>query len=111
MGYYLETPRMKDKARQLEKIYGARKVSMEEALDAMYAGTAAVICVVRNAEFDAAAFCHSLSEFRRFNYVSDDRPRTWLIIDDKALVEDLSGYTAAMEHMRKMDEDLKNKVS
>ena len=92
MGFYLETPRMKDKASQLVKIYDARKVTMEEALDAIYAGKGAVICVVRNANFDAAAYCPNLAEFRRFNYVDDDRPRTWLIIDDKELVEDLTGY-------------------
>lgn len=110
MGYYLETPRLKDKARQLEKIYNARPVTMEEALEAIHAGTVAVMCVIRNPHFDAAAYCYSLAEFRRFNYVSDDRPRTWMIIDDKDMVEDLSGYTSAQAWLKKMDEKPSNTV-
>lgn len=97
---------MKDKARQLERIYNARPVTMEEALDAIHAGQLAVMCVIRNPNFDAAAYCYNLAEFRRFNYVSDDRPRTWMIIDDKAMVEDLSGYTSAQAWLKETEDKL-----
>lgn len=97
MGYYLETPRCKDKASQLIKIHNAREVRMEEALDAIYANKHAVICVVRNPNFDAAAYCYDLHEFRRFNYVDDDRPRKWLIIEDRDAVDIITGYKAERE--------------
>lgn len=97
MGFYLETPRHKDKAEQLIKMYDAREVKMEEALDAIYDNKHAVICVIRNPNFDAAAFCYNLDEFRRFNYVSDDRPRRWLIIEDRDMVDELSGYKRERE--------------
>lgn len=92
MGFYLETPRHKQKAEQLVKLYNAREVRMEDALDAIYENKHAVICVVRNPNFDAAAFCYNLQEFRRFNYVDDDRPRKWLIIEDRDMVDELTGY-------------------
>lgn len=95
MGFYLETPRNKQKADQLVAMYNARKVDIMEALAEMINGKKAVICVAQNLNFDAAAYCYSLAELRRFNHVSDDRPKTWLVIDDKALVENLSGYTEA----------------
>lgn len=92
MGYYLETPRPKDKVDQLVKLFTARVVTMEAALDAIFAGTKAVICVWRNLNFDSAAYCYDLAEFRRMNYVDDPRPRTWMLIDNKELVEQLTGY-------------------
>ena len=97
MGFYLETPRHKDKAEQLIKMYDAREVKMEEALAAIYDNKHAVICVIRNPNFDAAAFCYDLKEFRRFNYVSDDRPRRWLIIEDREMVDELSGFKRERE--------------
>ena len=106
MGFYLETPRHKDKAEQLIKMHNAREVKMEEALDAIYDNKHAVICVIRNPNFDAAAFCHDLGEFRRFNYVDDDRPRRWLIIEDRLLVEELSGYAADQARQ----EEFRNKL-
>lgn len=97
MGYYLETPRCKDKVSQLVKIHNAREVRMEEALDAIYDNKHAVICVVINPHFDAAAYCYDLHEFRRFNYVDDDRPRKWLIIEDRDAVDIITGYRAERE--------------
>lgn len=105
MGYYLETPHPKDKVSQLIKMYNAREVRMEEALDAMFENKHAVICVVRNPHFDAAALCYSLPEFRRFNYVDDDRPRKWLIIEDRDLVDELTGYK--MERYRQEEQKAK----
>lgn len=106
MGFYLETPRMKNKAEQLVKMYNAREVRMEDALDALFENKGAVICVIRNPNFDAAAFCYNLQEFRRFNYVDDDRPRKWLIIDDRDMVDELTGYKIE----REKQENVKNKI-
>lgn len=106
MGFYLETQRHTNKVEQLIKMYDAREVKMEEALDAIYDNKYAVICVVKNPNFEAAAFCYNLKEFRRFNYVKDDRPRRWLIIEDRNMVDDLSGY----KHERERQEEKHNKL-
>lgn len=110
MGFYLETPRYKNKAEQLIKMYDAREVRMEEALDAIYDNKYAVICVIRNPNFDAAAFCYNLKEFRRFNHVDDDRPRRWLIIEDRDMVDELSGYKATREKQKEMQEKIMTMV-
>jgi hypothetical protein len=95
MGYYLQAPGRFQKAQQLKVMYGAQEVSREEAASFIHDLTKAVVCVVQNpGQFDAAAFCHNADEFRRFNQVSDDRPRRWLIFNDRAQVEELTGYRA-----------------
>jgi hypothetical protein len=110
MGFYLETPKYKNKAKQLIKMYDAREVRMEEALDAIYDNKYAVICVISNPNFDAAAFCYDLKEFRRFNHVDDDRPRRWLIIEDRDMVDELSGYKATREKQKEMQEKIMTMV-
>lgn len=100
MGFYLETPKCQQKAEQLIKMYSAREVRMEEALDAIFENKHAVICVVRNQYFDAAAFCYDLDEFRRLNYVDDPRPRRWLIIEDRDMVDELTGYKVERERQQ-----------
>lgn len=92
MGWYLETPRTREKAAQLIKMHNAHIVTREQAEAFIEDGKKAVICVVQNPAFDAAAFCYSPEEFRRMNYSGDPRPKTWLVIDDRALVENLTGY-------------------
>jgi hypothetical protein len=92
MGWYLETPRPREKAAQLVKIHNARIVTCEQAEAFIEDGKKAVICVVQNPAFDAAAFCHSSEEFKHMNYAGDKRPKTWLVIDDREMVENLTGY-------------------
>jgi predicted phosphoribosyltransferase len=101
MGYYLQSPGRFNKAAQLKDVYGALEVSREEAASFIRDTSKAVVCVVQNpGQFDAAAFCYDEDEFRRFNQVSDDRPRRWLIFDNRAQVEELTGYRQDADAVR-----------
>ena len=102
MGYYLETRDRFNKADALVSMYGARIVDQLEAMDAVADGNNAVICVVRNNEFEAAAFCFDLKEYKRFTNPGDPRARTWVVIDGRELVEELTGYA---EDMAKIGEE------
>jgi hypothetical protein len=95
MGYYVEVPDGPfNKAEKIIKIFGARKVSQEQAEAFVTDGEKAVICVVRNPNFEAAAFCHSLREFKQFTHREDTREKTWLVVDDRAVIEKVTGYVA-----------------
>jgi len=101
MGYYVEVPNGHfNKAEQLVNMFGARRITPEQAEAHVEDGVKAVICVVRNPNFEAAAFCHSPKEFARFHknsVIDDPRPRLWLVIDDRAMIEKITGYQADME--------------
>jgi hypothetical protein len=103
MGNYLETPNTTDKVAQLEKLYGAKQIDKDTAEDLIDEQRGAVICVVKNPGFEAAAFCHSSQEFRRFNHPMDDRKKTWLFIEDRQKVCDDSGYNADMKAAEDME--------
>jgi hypothetical protein len=96
MGYYLETSGLTGKAESLAKMYGA--VGMDQDLAEITVGLkhGAVICVVRNPEFEAAAFCYSPAEFARFTHPLDPRPKRWMWIEDREMVEKLTGYAQDM---------------
>ena len=95
MGFYIEVPDMKGKADQIKKIYNAKEIDVIDAHDAVQSGVGAVVCVVQNPEFDAAAFCHDANEFRRMTHPDDTRVRRWLLVDDRKLIERVSGLEAA----------------
>jgi hypothetical protein len=98
VGYYLETPPHRfEKAAQIVAEYKGTIVdALEAALVVANEPDKAVICVVQNPEFEAAAFCYSMSEYERFTYKLDRRPRTWIVINDRALVEERTGYAKDM---------------
>lgn len=97
MGYYIETPDdfMQNKAEYIINEYNAKKLDGaprhidEVPLDH------ALICVVKNGLFDAAAYCYSERELEAFADPFDFRAKTWLLMDkEKAELE--SGYARAM---------------
>ena len=89
MGYYVQGPAHR-KADFIMKNYDAMKVTLPEAKEAVIEGMG-VICVVDNGAFEAAAFCYNEQEFNAFNDPSDNRPKTWLIMDRKK-AEELSKF-------------------
>jgi len=87
VGYYIEVPVSKGKAKQLEVIYGA--TALPEA-PKTWQKDPAIICVVDNGSFEAAGFCYSPQELEEFKR-DDGRPRTWLLLDYKLACK-LTGY-------------------
>lgn len=88
MGYYIEVPNNKGKAQQLSNLYGAE--ILPAAPKEMPEPHLAVICVVDNGLFEAAALCYDVQEFQVF-MMPDYRPKTWLLMD-KIKAWELSGF-------------------
>ena len=90
MGYYIEVPRSKGKAQQIEDLYGG--MILPKIPDyANIPESKALICIVDNGMFEAAGFVYNEQEYNAFAY-PDGRPRTWLIMD-RETAEKLSGFS------------------
>ena len=93
MGYYIECAEPKGKAAELLDKLDAIEITPAEAEHFIKEDAdAAVLCIVDNGLFEAAAYCHNLSEFRNFSRPEDDRPKTWLLAPDRRRVAMLAGY-------------------
>jgi len=91
MGWYIQVPEKKDKAKQLVELHDANIVSQEQAKLAIEDLSKAVIVVCDNGPFEAAGFACDDKEFEAFTQPSDRRPKQFLIMD-RDLVKKLSGY-------------------
>lgn len=89
MGYYIQVPKNKDKAKQIVSLHGGRIAPTPPCFEDIAEGEA-IICVVDNGHFEAAGFCYNQAELTRFSYF-DGRPRTWVIMD-RAKACELTGY-------------------
>ncbi len=88
MGYYIQTPGTgRGKAAAIAAQYGA------DVLPAAPAWTEdeAIVCVVDNGIFEAAALCYSPDELLALSRPDDPRPKKWLLMD-KATAHRLAGY-------------------
>ena len=92
MGYYIEVPQPKGKAKQLGDLYGAGIMDTPPETFADVPEGLALVCVVDNGPFEAAALCYSDREFAAFNDPQETRPRIWLLMD-QAKAHELAGYT------------------
>ena len=91
MGRYIEVPDRIGKGTQIRDLYDGEILPAAPGTFQDVPVGKALICVVANPGFDAAAFCYNESEFQEFTS-PDVRPKTWLLIDwDKAT--ELTGYT------------------
>lgn len=83
MGRYIQTDSFKNKAAIICEQFNGQVVSAETAgqlindLDSV-----AIVCVVDNGPFEAAAYCYSVNEFNAFNRPEDRRPKKWIAIQD-----------------------------
>jgi len=90
MGVYLNTDTVigpMDKAKDLIENHGAIIIDQPVTLPS----ESAVVCVVSNGGFDAAALCYSQTELVEFTEPNDLRPKIWLSMS-KATAHHLSGY-------------------
>lgn len=89
MGFYIQGPST-SKAPFIVSEYDGKIISEPNNFEDIDSNKA-LICVVNNGAWDAAAYCHCAREFEYFIDASDPRPKTWLIMD-KNKAEELSGY-------------------
>ena len=93
MGYYIQTEFFTDKASQIVDTYGAVKLDGPPATFEDIPEWAALVCVVQNGPFDAAALVYDEKELWDFT-LPDGRPRTWLLMDRK-----VAFVAAGAEHL------------
>ena len=94
MGYYIQVPQNRGKAKQLCDLYGAIVVHVgnnASTRPSKLLADEALICVVDNGPYEGAAYCYSDQEFEVFNAPEDLRPKVWLLMD-KALVHKLTNF-------------------
>lgn len=84
MGRYIQTgAAVKNKAAIICEQFNGELVSVEQAGQLMGdLESVAVVCVVDNGPFEAAAYCYSLDEFQAFSRPEDSRPKKWIAIQD-----------------------------
>lgn len=89
MGYYIQGP-TSGKAKHIVENFGGQIIPQPKDFS-IIPQEKALICVVNNnGLFDAAGYCYSQSEFSAFNDPSDNRPKTWVLMD-KNVAEKESG--------------------
>lgn len=90
MGYYIQGP-AKGKGQFIIDTYGARSIDPADiTIDDV--ANKAVICVIDNGPFEAAAFCYNDYELTVFATDNTGRPKQFYIIEDREQVKQLTGY-------------------
>jgi len=89
VGQYIECWPRHGKAALILNEFGGEQISVETARELisepelLQAMNQAIVCVVDNGPFEAAAYCPNLQEFETFaDTVRDPRPRQFLLLDD-----------------------------
>jgi len=91
MGYYIQTNRNHGKAEDIAKEYGGFILPNAPKNYADIPADKALIVVVDNGPFEAAAFAYDAEEFSVFTDREDDRPKQYVLIDREA-AELASGF-------------------
>lgn len=94
MGYYIETGHNLNKTNWLRINHGAQLMLCPPPTFADVPDGAALICVVDNGPFEAAAYIYNQRELEAFDDPRDIRRKWWLLMD-KNKAEELSGYKEA----------------
>lgn len=100
MGYYIETgPVVKGKADYIAKTYDGVKITQPVSFKDIPDGKA-LIMVVENEKFDAAAFVYDEIEFRRIvEWPVDFRPRKYVLMD-REKAEELTKFKERKRHRK-----------
>lgn len=93
MGYYIQTAQPKNKAAAIKQDLDAIEITVDEAAFFVKEQMGAIICVVDNGPFEAAAYCYNLDEFRAFTFPDDDRPKKWFYVEDAEKVKAVTNFT------------------
>jgi hypothetical protein len=79
MGWYIQGPAL-GKAQFIVSEYDGKIIPCPKLFSEVPQDKA-LVCVVKNRLFDAAAYCFSEHEFEAFTEPGDPRPKTWLLVD------------------------------
>ena len=90
MGAYIQGP-IKGKALYICTEYGATPLQGPPKKFEDMPIDKALICVMSNGPFEAAAFVYNASELHAFTLAEDHRPKTWLMMD-RAKACELTGH-------------------
>lgn len=90
MGYYIQTDHIREKGMYLVRHHGGQIIAKPEKLSDIPEGKALIV-VVDNGPFEAAALAYNQDEFEAFIQPSDHRPKTFVVMD-KELAYKLAGY-------------------
>jgi hypothetical protein len=93
MGYYIQTPQPKGKTEAICRGLNGIEITYDEAAFFVKEQMGAVICVVDNGPFEAAAYCHNLDALREFTNAQDDRPKRWIMVENVAKVKELTRFS------------------
>lgn len=91
MGKYIQVPEDKDKAKQIVVEYGGEIIPPPRTAAHIPLGKALIV-VVDNGRFEAAAFIYDEREFEEFNNPKDHRHHDYVLIDWDLACK-LTGYT------------------
>ena len=97
MGYYINAEGIgsHQKAEALIRLHGAKLVSRDADPKIDFSKIPedkALVCVVENGYFDAAAYCYDEDEYKAFSDATrDQRKRTWLYLN-KEWTTRITGY-------------------
>jgi hypothetical protein len=80
MGYYVQTPANKNKALQIEALYGGKRINKPIEFSEVPPDKALIV-VVDNGPFEAAGFAYNAEEFREFTDEDDTRPKEYLLLE------------------------------
>lgn len=90
MGYYIETGMSRNKALSLVVDHGATVIDQPQSFSEIPPDKA-LICVVHNPMFEAAALCYDQREFDEFTRPDERRHREYVLLD-RELAHKLAGY-------------------
>lgn len=86
MGYYIQTPGSDhDKARIIATRHNGKLIAQPESFNDIPADKA-LICIVDNGAFEAAALAYDADEFAVFTDPEDERPKQFVLLDKAACV-------------------------
>lgn len=80
MGHYIQTGEPTGKAEYITGVYDAIRIERPKDFSDV-PDSLALVCIVSNGPFEAAAYIYDQEEFDRLTRGDDQRPRCWILMD------------------------------